>query len=520
MPTKYWPKYAIVFCLLVSAAFLFLSPPTTAPDELAHLAYPRYVLSTGHIPSFTNPQDFWESHQPPLYYLLSIPITAAFSRLPIFTQLQLNRLTSLALFAASLALLSFTLRKVIPGKEKLRATAIMIAGLPMVCYMAGAFSNDILVFGISCLLLFWLFVGKQNFGNKEAIFFGLTLAAGILTKVLIYPLLLVVYPFVLWKKPLRHWLISGGVAFAATWWWFLHNLQSAGDLFGLSHAKELWAFQDVPLDSVSAVLTMLEKLFSSFWGVFGKLNIAFPQVVYGVLLVCSMAFLAYSLFFLRKNPEIQKLWVGIVAVFGFVFYQNFTFYQPQGRYLIALAPIIAFLFVLIYQKSPLTKTKRVLIPALLVSLAGLQIFSIYLVVHYFEIHPVEALQSQQTISISGASLHGDTHALQNETSGFRLPIPATVYTLADMRLDSQKHPTIHMEIEPVADLTMRIYWKRLGDTNFSVERSFLVTPEQAIITAELPIKKPSLIQDIQVKFQGGHGSILVHTFTISTYETP
>jgi len=510
---RFLPLIVIGFCLLFGLLYLFISPPTTTPDEIAHLAYPRYLLQENKLPSFTTSEDFWESHQPPLYYILSLPIVKLFSSLPIFNQLQLDRIVSFFIYGASLLIFYFLLKKLFSQEYLLQATGLCFFGIPMVCYLSGSFSNDILMILISVLLSYWIFYSSEKkFGHKEAIFFGICLGLGLLTKVHLYPFLLLAWLFILWKKPFFIWLEVSFVAFLSSFWWFLHNLKSTGDIFGLSHTFVLWGSQQENLSTFSSFFTLCAKLFSGFMGVFGKFTIAYPTIIY---IIAAFAVFVFFLVLIKnyKDTRIKKTVAVIFALILFVIIQNFSFYQPQGRYLVSIIPFIGIAFAIVAQKSRLFFSQSLIFFSFGISLIVLNSYGLFLIHSYYKDNPVGSLIYPQTINLLEKKFIGDTQQIEAVGGSIKIFLPATIATLQDFRLDSKKHPTVHIDTPNQTEFSTVLRWKRLGDTSFTDSRSM----QQTIVgSGEIQIKEPqnTLIQDIQVEIQSMHDSITVTNFSI------
>lgn len=512
---RFIPFVVIGFCLLFAFLYLVISPPTSAPDEIAHLAYPRFLLQENQLPSFTSAEDFWESHQPPLYYILSIPVVKLFTSLPIFDQLQLNRIISFFIYGASLWIYYVLVKKLFPDKYFLQSSALCLLGIPMVSYLAGSFSNDILMILISVVMAYWVLIGKdKKFSSKEAIFFGLCIGLGLLTKIHIYPLIFFAWLFVLWKRPLIIWVLTSFFAFLASFWWFLHNLIHTGDIFGLSHTFILWESQKQKIASLPDFFTLCGKLYSGFLGVFGKFSIAYPTILY---IISSLAFIYFCVFLIKnlKDIRIKKIFVIIFSILGFVIIQNFSFYQPQGRYLISVIPFLGIGLAIVVQKFRSDTSRTALFFSLVLFLFFLNIYGLVLIHSYYKKNPVESLKDTRTINLLEKKFIGDTERIKKSTAAIEVFLPATIATLQDLRLNSDKNPTIHITTSNQNEYSIVLKWKRLGDTSFAFSRSL----KQAIIgTAEIEIQEPqnTLIQDIQVEIQGMHDSITITEFSIYT----
>jgi len=504
----------MLLCATCALLYLFISPPTSSPDEIAHLSYPRFLLYEKQLPSFQTSQDFWESHQPPLYYFFSVPFVKIFSEFSIENQLQLDRCASFCLYGISLYSFFLLLKKLFPGQLYLQSVGILVLGIPMVAYLAGSFSNDISMLLISTWICYWIFYKSQiSFEHKEAIFFGMLIGAGLLTKIHVYPILLVGIIFVLWKKRLLLWIEAGLSAFLISFWWFVHNIQTTNDVFGLSNTFILWNSQKTTLSGFHDVFVLCGKLFSGFWGVFGKFNITYPEILYAFLAVISMIICIYALRYLR-DVQVKKILAIACIEIIFVIVQNFTFYQPQGRYLITLIPFIGILFCIIAQHATKKGIKLTLISSILF-IATLNSLGLILIHSYYQKNPVQSFIYPRNINLLQEHLQGDVEKTQRVGDALAIHSPATLFTLQDMRLDTQKNPYVHFTSQGDDSFMVTIMWKRLGDTTFDNIRS-----TQAVINKTGDIKihesEKTLLQDIQVEFQSSHDTITLTEFYIAT----
>ena len=513
--TRRLPYVAILTCTIFATLFLFISPPTTTPDEIAHLAYPRFVTSAKQLPSFISYEDFWESHQPPLYYLISIPITKLFSSVPVYTQIQLDRFTSWFLYVGALFSMLFLSKKLFANQSIIQTGAIIVLGIPMVAYLAGAFSNDILMLLISIWVSYWVFIkAKMQLSLKDAVFFGLVLGAGLLTKTHLYPLLFVATIIVLWRKKFILWVVTAISTLSISGWWFAHNFRTVGDIFGLSNTKVLWQSQYISISNFSEVEKMIEKIFSGFFGVFGKFNIAFPLFVYIVLAVGSLILVIYALIKYREK-NIQRLSALILVSILFVVIQNFTFFQPQGRYLLSIVPLVAILFGFGLTDIKKKETQRLVVGVVALVVLVLNSYGLFLVHSYFENNPVSSMVFPRSISLTEVHWNGQTDKIESSKDSIILTLPVKLFTLQDMRLATSGNPVVHLFSNNANDVAVRVFWKRLGDSSFTVERSIETFFTNSILDIELPINEETLLQDIQVEFKGAHDSIMLQEFSLS-----
>jgi 4-amino-4-deoxy-L-arabinose transferase-like glycosyltransferase len=192
----------LVASLALSVLFALRLPLDTNPDETAHRDYVRLIVEERGFVRFQE-QDFgalrpgeaqrYETHQPPLYYLLLVPVYA----------LTGGNVFALRLVAAVLQLLTILVafragRDLFPARPEIAlGVAAFVAFLPTQAQLSGAINNDALT-TLICVALFWrmglLAVGGQSV--REAVVVGALLGVGLLTKstvLTLFPSLLVAY---------------------------------------------------------------------------------------------------------------------------------------------------------------------------------------------------------------------------------------------------------------------------------------------------------------------------------------
>lgn len=392
-----WILVAIVvaYCGL-GVLYAVYTPPWQAPDEPAHYNYVCYlavhrrlpVLQDGDYPhayleeivrakfppEMTIDPIRYEFWQPPLYYLLALPVYLLFggALLPL-------RLLSVACGAALLIVSYDIVRQVFPRNEALSlGTVALIAFVPQHLAMTSAVNNDalaeLILAGVVWGLIKWV-VGEggledeANQGElRRLVAVGLLMGLGLLTKTstlvsvplalvalalrrrrpdlsfiacLLLPALLLVLPWLV-----RNAVVYGGLDVLG---WNRHGTVVAGQprtaewigLFGASNVLR-WG---------------LTTTFQSFWAQFGWMAVPIDVRIYWALaLFCGLVGVGFILYVRRAWPErvlgpnldeisrraasLLAVWL-LLTVASYLWY-NITFVQHQGRYLFpALVPIAA-----------------------------------------------------------------------------------------------------------------------------------------------------------------------------------
>lgn len=402
---------------LIIAAYLILAvlyatrvPIWNAPDEPAHYNY-IHSIAVGHQLPVLRPGDYnqnllarlthekfppgesiaalrYESHQPPLYYLLAAPVLAVFQSAPIRSQVVALRLFT-TLIGALFIVATYRLARLLFPKSEVAALAAgaFVAFIPQHLFMTAAIDNDALA---ELMLAVSLIVAIEDVAergrSRRDLRAGVVVGLSVLTKLVagVSAVLVVAglagaallapdRPAAFRQLPLRVARVAG-VAFAISGWWFVRNFIVYGlnDPVGLRRHAQVVTGQ--PLTghlNLALIRQMALTLFHSFWGQFGWMGIPYSNRTYDVLGSFSalialgvVLFIWRTLhtrpasgFFLGTElvnssgiPTIlslpQLIAFGILALeivviaTGVIFY-NLRYLQPQGRYLFPTLPALA-----------------------------------------------------------------------------------------------------------------------------------------------------------------------------------
>jgi len=302
-------------------------PIWNAPDEPAHYNFIRTIAVDHRLPVLV-PGDYdqaeiarltsdhfrpgesidglrYESHQPPLYYLLEAPIFLATARASRPVQVVALRLVT-ALIGALVILATYRLASLVfpkPASYPLAAAAF-VAFLPMHLFMDAAIDNDALVELLLCLVLIVLvddLIKPREPRNDLLVGVAAGLAAltkldGGISAVLIVvgfagsALLAADRARALRRVPLRV-IRAGLVALLISGWWFVRNvvIYGLGDPFALRRHAQVVLGQ--PLTGAltrSRLRDLALTAFHSFWGQFGWMGIPYTDRTYDVLATLSL----------------------------------------------------------------------------------------------------------------------------------------------------------------------------------------------------------------------------------------
>lgn len=478
-----WSEFLLPVALaLLSIAWLFFSPPLSAPDEAAHILVPREILLEHRLPVLTRTSDGWENHQPPLYYVLSTPFVWASQHMSLYHQIQFDRLTSFFLFLLSLVACIRTSRLLWPSHRMARVAMLSSLGIPMVVYSSGSFNNDILALTISCWLLLLAASKKNVIGPRNAIILGVCVGAGLLTKVNLYPYLAVMGLWILRRQSWKWWLLCIVTSIAVSGWWFVHNITQVGDVLGIKYATTFFLSQHQDITSLSVFRTFLEKTLASFIGLFGKLNIRLPiawyAATYGLLIgACIFGFR-------RPWNAIQKIFViTAVVMFAGYLWQNSEIFQPQGRYLISVIPLFGCVFG--YAVYRIDRRYVWIVGAWLAlllygNIAGMQSARAY------EKQNGSSMWSYPRTIDGAAEIHAlRPKLLVRDSQGYSAHTPVKYIVGGDF-LDTRRNIVVHIQTAEVAPLQVRVEWRIAGQRWYTAERSYETT---VVGSAALPISE-------------------------------
>jgi 4-amino-4-deoxy-L-arabinose transferase-like glycosyltransferase len=416
-------------CFLVGTLYAALTPAWQAPDEPAHYNYVQQLVA-GTLPVI-EPGDYdqvyqaeaitarfsppytvtgftYEDHQPPLYYLLQVPIF-----LITGGDLLAMRLLSVLLGAGVVALAYASARMLFPDRPWLSLTiTAFVAFLPQHVAILASVNNDSLAELLIAAVL-WFVVRDRAWWDRELAWqpgggrlYGLGLLLGLtfLTKATAYIMAPVVGLLLLWRlwgnwatlwrTGLRLFLpalLLGGI------WWGRNIIvyETLDPLASAAHNEivvgqprtETWIDQ---YGLSSTIEALARTTFQSFWGQFGWMGVVMPSWTYRLLLFLS--FLAGAGWLLRRRlaPDLslppaigRALLLTVLLNLSLYLGYNLTFVQHQGRYLFpSLIPLaIAFGIGLSAWAMPLLPRLPALawtLPALLaLGLIGLDLLALF-----------------------------------------------------------------------------------------------------------------------------------------------
>ena len=409
---EHWAIIAItVIFLILGTIYNLTTPIFEAPDETSHYRYIQYLADGNGLPPLQvadNDVEQGEMHHPPLYYWLNSLLIRSIDTGDINDAYQTNpyavlgdastlanknaiihsadeswpyegvtlavhriRAFSTLLFAITVVLTYLIALQVMPHRKVAAVgAAALVAFNPQFIFIGASISNDTLatmLAAVSLYLALRVCCGKGH-TYRTPIIMGIVVGLAALTKVNAATVALLVpagyLGFYVAKPQHRSWpdlfrpvLIAAITAIAVGGWWYIRNSILYGDPTGMGVMKEVFGVQAENISLITTLRYMAESI-TSYWGVFGWLNVKADEAYYVFVRVFSiMGFagllLAGVWLTWRKQNMQERNWRGALLV-GFwvlvmllaVGYFTMTITRQQGRHLFPAAPGIALLLLI------------------------------------------------------------------------------------------------------------------------------------------------------------------------------
>ncbi len=404
-------RVALIIILLIyvilGTLYTIETPAWQAPDEPAHYNYVQFIAEEGRLPKL-RPGDYpaayleeikaqgfprsmsidslrYESHQPPLYYIVAAVVYRMSHVLGEPPMPLTLRFFSLILGVLNLVVTYRLMRAAFPSSPLLALGTTAFAGLlPMHVAMTAAVNNDVLA-ELLLNLLAWdlILTRRKGWTPREGLKIGVLLGLAFLTKMQTYIAFGLVALALLWdtwqakgenalsfKEALRYGGVVYGTALLMGLPWLLRNaaLYGPDDPLGMVRHDQVvigqlttaqYLAQRSLWDLLRAFVT---TSFQSFWGQFGWMGVVLHPRIYRTLaLLSAMAVLGLGHLFISWPPSSEHIspharrstflftaWA-ILTTLSYIWY-NTKYVQHQGRYLFpALIPWGVALTIGLYQ---------------------------------------------------------------------------------------------------------------------------------------------------------------------------
>ena len=392
--------------VFVGVLYGYVVPPFEAPDEIWHFAFIQHLVTERALPvSEPGTQALWRQQgtQAPGYYAAAALLTAwidqsdfsevfgranphraigepdttinrnyqihhreaeSFPWRRSILALHVARLFSIFLGAVTVYGVYRTLRELLPAEGALLGAAF-VAFLPQFVFISSSVSNDNAVNAAAALVLWQLTAMLVEGGlprRSRLLALGVLLGLTLLSKLSGLGLVGVVGLAVLWlawrgrsvRLIFDATLWTAVPAFLIAGWWYVRNWRLYGDPL----AWEMWE-ANILLRVIPAgpaqIIGELGSLERSFWGLFGWLNLSYPEWVYwalrAVAALVAVGLLGYAARRARwvtwaslAPHAFLLLWLVVLTVSWLRFMRVAP--AAQGRYFFAALPLLGLFWAL------------------------------------------------------------------------------------------------------------------------------------------------------------------------------
>jgi 4-amino-4-deoxy-L-arabinose transferase-like glycosyltransferase len=355
---------AFIIGLMCRVAFVLLNPIFYAPDEQSHYNYIKYLYENHRFPVQTgktfSPAYDYEYYQPPLYYLISLPIYWVAHAMFHDNEpaiVRIIRSISIVFWLINTVFLLKILKRIHSDSDFVKVfTVSMVCLLPTYTFLSSAINNDNLLIALGSLILYC--IAKESHWRKSALM-GALLGIALLTKLtaIIYIFLIIfisVYLFIKGLLSLKAVIAKLAFTFTPAFIiaspWYIRNIYVYGNITAenVANIPKHW---DSLFQAIQQTQHILQESFWSISGIFNNV-IFFPSAgIYltylaSAGLLCGLFSKSNALWsFLDGHGRAfiiatsAAIVVNLVLVLRFGFLYN----QGQGRFMFPLLIPIALL---------------------------------------------------------------------------------------------------------------------------------------------------------------------------------
>ncbi|MBV9866750.1 MAG: hypothetical protein JO316_15455 [Abitibacteriaceae bacterium] len=381
-----WALSVLLAVYIILTSLLILNVPINgAPDEAAHIQYVQHLATRGALPVFVPlgaNYPGYEFHQPPLYYLLCLPLWKATGA---GVQYYMCRLVSLLCGALTLVLLWRAVVALFPNDPRLPILTTGFAALWPLHQGVGASAANGALSCLFCSAVFYTIAraSQRQWKMTDSLLAGAFVGCGILTATASLVMLFVAagaaWYFVSCDNeqgandsPVYATAAVVGVALLISGWWLMRNQRLYGDALALGIFNQAFSksnpgpAQFLTVFSLTTYLrAFLTILFCTAWGIFGGPETAdkmmnpfrqhgprpeaLPGLIFGLACMVATVLVVWGLIRFAKFWQTQpaaaraalRWWsIGFILVLLSFVQFNLHYYQAQARYLHpALLPI-------------------------------------------------------------------------------------------------------------------------------------------------------------------------------------
>ncbi len=385
--------------------FGFVSPPSHDPRSMGLEGYS------------------YEGYQPPLYYLVLVPIYNLIDG-AILQALFAMRWTTVVLSTLTVLFTYLLTQTLTRSKPLALFAALILVLIPERTAAVSRVNNDALLEVFAAVYL-WLSIRsvKEGLNDKRAFLLGLFLGLGTLSK-MSGALLVITLPFIFLVNRRQYSLsrgiaLSGGTAAALILPLAASNLHLFGDPTGFSAVAPMLTFT-APALSVINFLQSLLSIFTNFWVILWQSASAAVNPIFSLLHILMFALTCLSLYGLvhhargRKESKLNRreataywMLITLVALYGFftlISYWRGQVPVIQGRFLLPAIPALVTLLIIGLRRAPLPSATFSLLVLGLVLMDGLSLFG-HLLPQYY---PLDSnLPASRILEVGVASSIGE-----------------------------------------------------------------------------------------------------------------
>ena len=233
---RWWLAVIVAATAGFGVAYLLVMPPGLPYDEPSHWFNVEFYLDHRKMPVIDEGGATYEAQMGPIAYVLAALVAAPFDSTETafyaVRALGVVQLLALVLVARRLTLKTF------PDHPWPALLAAAVVGLnPMLLAMAASVQNDVLAIllaGVALDLATEARSERSEWSTSpgRGLLVGLVVGAAMLTKVSIWPVALVLGPWLLWRSGIGATVLYALAAVSVSGWWFVRNLRLYGDLTG------------------------------------------------------------------------------------------------------------------------------------------------------------------------------------------------------------------------------------------------------------------------------------------------
>ncbi|MDI6654906.1 MAG: glycosyltransferase family 39 protein, partial [Candidatus Hydrothermarchaeota archaeon] len=376
--------------LFIRLVFSLSFPLWAGPDEPAYYTNVQYYAENHWMPNYQLTGDINKSflyvgvEQPPLYFFIAGLVYSLASYInEINIVVHSVRILS-AIFGTAVIYVTYKIaRELFEDSKIVFGAAMFVAFLPTNVVMGSVIHNETMVSLLSSLTIYFVISALKSNDGRTMLTAGIFFGLAILTKLTAFSLLVPCIVFLIFVKKNKISLRkSFGVIFLPvliSGWWFIRNYMIYGNLAPYIPAL---AYPKISDHSLQWIIHFLKYLFPSIWAQeYGGATLPSYRIIFFALFALfSLTSLIGFAQTIRRNAFItllQKNSVLLLATFilanlGIVFYINYNFNFPEGRWMLASVSAIAIIFMLgqkeFWIKSANERYLRILLALPIISL--------------------------------------------------------------------------------------------------------------------------------------------------------